>query len=82
MTEATTRCRPASGDVRRVHTVRAVAHALAVGVLVATGVVTHSAAAAEVADFYKGRTVAVVVGHETGTGYDMLERAKKAVRND
>jgi tripartite-type tricarboxylate transporter receptor subunit TctC len=32
------------------------------------------AAAAEVADFYKGRTVAIVVGHETGTGYDIYAR--------
>ena len=28
----------------------------------------------EVADFYKGRTVTVVVGHETGTGFDLYSR--------
>ena len=28
------------------------------------------AAAAEAADFYKGRTVSIVVGHEVGTGFD------------
>jgi tripartite-type tricarboxylate transporter receptor subunit TctC len=33
------------------------------------------AAADEVADFYKGKTVTVVVGHETGTGFDVYSRA-------
>jgi tripartite-type tricarboxylate transporter receptor subunit TctC len=33
------------------------------------------AAADEVADFYKGKTVSVVVGHETGTGFDIYSRA-------
>src|SRR5258708_5479320 len=28
----------------------------------------------EVADFYKGRTITVVVGHETGTGFDLYSR--------
>jgi tripartite-type tricarboxylate transporter receptor subunit TctC len=35
---------------------------------------TGSAVADEVADFYKGRTVSVVVGHETGTGFDLYSR--------
>jgi tripartite-type tricarboxylate transporter receptor subunit TctC len=31
-------------------------------------------AAAEVADFYKGKTVTIVVGHESGTGFDLYAR--------
>jgi tripartite-type tricarboxylate transporter receptor subunit TctC len=41
---------------------------------VALGFLTP-AAADEVADFYKGKTVSVVVGHETGTGFDIYSRA-------
>ena len=33
------------------------------------------ASADEVADFYKGRTLTVVSGHEVGTGYDIYSRA-------
>ena len=33
------------------------------------------AAADEVADFYKGKTVTIVVGHEPGTGFDVYARA-------
>ena len=33
------------------------------------------AAADEVADFYANRTVTLVIGHETGTGYDLYGRA-------
>src|SRR3954462_14213744 len=44
------------------------------GVLGVIGLVVHGAAADEVADFYKGRTVSIVVGHETGTGYDIYGR--------
>jgi len=33
-----------------------------------------SAAADEVAEFYKGRTVTIVVGHEVGTGFDLYAR--------
>jgi tripartite-type tricarboxylate transporter receptor subunit TctC len=32
------------------------------------------AAADDVADFYKGKTVAIVVGHESGTGFDVYAR--------
>ena len=32
------------------------------------------AAADEVADFYKGKTVSVIVGHEVGTGFDIYGR--------
>ena len=32
------------------------------------------AAADEVADFYKGKTVTIVVGHEVGTGFDIYAR--------
>lgn len=33
------------------------------------------AAADDVADFYKGKTVTIVVGHEPGTGFDVYARA-------
>jgi tripartite-type tricarboxylate transporter receptor subunit TctC len=42
---------------------------LAVAIMAPAG-----AAADEVADFYKGRTVSLVVGHETGTGFDLYGR--------
>ena len=32
------------------------------------------AAADDVAEFYKGKTVTIVVGHETGTGFDVYAR--------
>jgi len=48
--------------------------ALAAGGYLAGSLFAVPAAAAEVADFYKGRTVAIVVGHETGTGYDIYGR--------
>ena len=35
---------------------------------------TSTAAADEVADFYKGKTFTLVVGHEVGTGYDVYAR--------
>jgi tripartite-type tricarboxylate transporter receptor subunit TctC len=43
----------------------------AVGMLAAA---THPAAAEDVADFYKGKTVTIVVGHEPGTGFDVYAR--------
>ena len=33
-----------------------------------------TAAADEVADFYKGKTFTLVIGHEVGTGYDVYAR--------
>src|SRR5215470_7623759 len=33
-----------------------------------------AAAADEVADFYKGKTFSIVVGHEVGTGFDLYSR--------
>ena len=47
---------------------------LVAGLAVAFGFFTP-VAADEVADFYKGKTVSVVVGHETGTGFDIYSRA-------
>ncbi len=41
---------------------------------VAASVVPHPAAAAAVAEFYKDRTLSLVVGHETGTGFDTYAR--------
>ena len=35
---------------------------------------TRPAAADEVADFYKGKTFTIVVGHEVGTGFDVYAR--------
>jgi tripartite-type tricarboxylate transporter receptor subunit TctC len=34
-----------------------------------------AAPADEVAEFYKGKTVTIVVGHEPGTGFDVYARA-------
>ena len=47
---------------------------VAVGLWLAPAMLT-TAAADEVADFYKGKTVTVMVGHETGTGFDVYSRA-------
>lgn len=41
---------------------------------VALAAVASSAKADSVADFYKGRTVSIVVGHEVGTGFDVYSR--------
>ncbi|MEA2988687.1 MAG: hypothetical protein QOG83_1398 [Alphaproteobacteria bacterium] len=38
------------------------------------GLLVGPAPADEVADFYKGRTVSVIAGHEVGTGYDLYAR--------
>ena len=42
--------------------------------LLATGLLPLQAAADEVADFYKGKTVNIVVGHEVATGFDIYAR--------
>jgi tripartite-type tricarboxylate transporter receptor subunit TctC len=49
---------------------RAFLIAAAIAVLAA-----RPAAADEVADFYKGKTVTIVVGHQAGTGFDIYARA-------
>src|SRR5688572_15380046 len=36
--------------------------------------VAQPAAADNVADFYKGKTVTITVGHEVGTGFDLYAR--------
>ena len=41
---------------------------------VALAVFTSTARADEVSDFYGGRTVQIVVGHESGTGFDLYAR--------
>jgi tripartite-type tricarboxylate transporter receptor subunit TctC len=38
------------------------------------GSLVATAKADDVADFYRGRTVTIVVGHETGTGFDVYSR--------
>jgi tripartite-type tricarboxylate transporter receptor subunit TctC len=42
--------------------------------LFTAGLLTQQAAADEVADFYKGKTVSIVVGHEVATGFDIYAR--------
>src|SRR5437763_11063871 len=41
----------------------------------ATAVAVDAVSADEVADFYRGRTITIVVGHEVGTGFDLYGRA-------
>ena len=48
--------------------------AAAAGFCAAMAVVAPPAAADEVADFYKGKTFTIVVGHEVGTGFDIYAR--------
>lgn len=43
-------------------------------ILVATGVGAGAAQADAVADFYKGKTFTITVGHQTGTGFDLYAR--------
>lgn len=50
------------------------AAARSVAACVAAAVLAHAAAADEIADFYKGRTVSIVVGNEAGTGFDLYAR--------
>src|SRR3954471_3163171 len=47
---------------------------LMVAVIAAVGLISYSASADTVADFYKGRSVTLVVGHEVGTGFDIYAR--------
>jgi tripartite-type tricarboxylate transporter receptor subunit TctC len=46
----------------------------AVGFCVSLGVLAKPASADEVADFYRGKTFTLVVGHEVGTGFDIYGR--------
>jgi len=48
--------------------------ALAANIALALGIATHPACADEVADFYKSKPLTIVVGHETGTGFDLYAR--------
>jgi tripartite-type tricarboxylate transporter receptor subunit TctC len=47
---------------------------LAAGLGAACGILALPALADEVADFYKGKTFTIVVGHEVGTGFDIYGR--------
>jgi tripartite-type tricarboxylate transporter receptor subunit TctC len=51
-------------------TIRSTASVMALALLAATA----SVACADEAEFYRGRTVTIVVGHETGTGFDLYGR--------
>src|SRR5688572_17046455 len=53
---------------------RSVRHVRSVGALLAL-VFAHPAPADEIADFYKGKTVSIMVGHQVGTGFDIYARA-------
>ena len=53
---------------------RTLDRALAASAFFAIVVLVHPASADEVADFYKGKSVTLVVGHETGTGFDIYAR--------
>jgi tripartite-type tricarboxylate transporter receptor subunit TctC len=48
--------------------------AVATGALLAATLLASAAPADEVADFYKGKTLSLVVGHEVGTGFDIYGR--------
>jgi tripartite-type tricarboxylate transporter receptor subunit TctC len=48
--------------------------ALSASVAMAFALLAHAASADEIADFYKGKTVNIVVGHEVGTGFDIYAR--------
>ena len=48
-------------------------HQSLIAIVVLLAAVTN-ADADEVADFYKGKTVSVIVGHEVGTGFDIYGR--------
>src|SRR5215813_10366644 len=52
----------------------AIGRIAAAGLCAAIGVLAGPAAADEVADFYKGKTFTLVVGHEVGTGFDIYAR--------
>ena len=45
------------------------------GATIALVALTGPGQANEVADFYKGKTVSIVVGHQAGTGFDIYARA-------
>ena len=47
----------------------------AAGAVILLGVFAAPGRADEITDFYKGKTVTIVVGHEVGTGFDIYARA-------
>ena len=44
------------------------------GAIFAVGTLAQPTSADETADFYKGKTVSIVVGHQAGTGFDVYAR--------
>ena len=46
----------------------------AVSAIIAACAASHPGLADEAADFYKGKTVSIVVGHQVGTGFDIYAR--------
>src|SRR6188474_2023365 len=59
----------------RGHVMLSVRHVRAAGAVLALFAFAHPVAADEIADFYKGKTVSIVVGHQVGTGFDIYARA-------
>jgi tripartite-type tricarboxylate transporter receptor subunit TctC len=50
----------------------------AAGAVLAICATFHAARAEDAAEFYKGKSVSIVVGHQTGTGFDIYARALAA----
>ncbi|MGE3155941.1 MAG: Bug family tripartite tricarboxylate transporter substrate binding protein [Xanthobacteraceae bacterium] len=48
--------------------------AVAASAIMALGILAQPASADEIADFYKGKTVSIVIGHQVGTGFDIYAR--------
>jgi len=53
---------------------RATLHRSVVGAILVGCALAHPGQADEVADFYKGKTVSILVGHQAGTGFDVYAR--------
>ena len=66
-----------NNGIRRVETLLAGAASLGAGMLLAALALVagaHAATAQSVADFYKGKTVTILVGSDVGGGYDLTAR--------
>src|SRR5688500_13964223 len=62
------------GTIRKETIMRAMLSTGAVGAILAVCALSQPARADELADFYKGKTVNIVVGHQSGTGFDIYAR--------
>ena len=50
----------------------------AAGAIMALGILAQPASADEIANFYKGKNVSIVVGHQVGTGHPAAELGEQA----